>query len=50
MDPNNNGEEREILSREAVDRAREEGEIIRWEAERKAREDEGRGSNNEEEK
>ena len=51
MDPNNNGEERERLAREAreeVDRAREEGERIRQEVERKAKEDEDRGSNNEE--
>ena len=52
MDPDNNGEERERLAREereAVDRVREEGEKIRWEAERKAKEDEDIGSNNEEE-
>ena len=53
MDPNNNGEERERLEREArevVERAMLEGERIRQEAERKAKEDEDRGSNNEEEK
>ena len=50
MDPNNNGEEIERLAREAVDRARLEGESIRQEDERKAKEDEDGGSNNEEQK
>ena len=53
MDLNNNGEERERLereAREAVERARLDGEIIRREVERKSKEDEDRGSNNEEEK
>ena len=53
MDPNINGEEGERLEREArkaVERARLDGERIRREAERKAKEDEDRGSNNEEEK
>jgi hypothetical protein len=51
MDPNNNNEElRERLereAREAVENARLEGEMLRREAERKAKEDEDRGSNNE---
>ena len=42
MDPNKNGEERERLAREAVDREREDGERIRHEAKRKAKEDEDR--------
>ena len=48
MDPNNNREERE--AREAVERARLEGERIWQEFERKDKLDEDRGSNNEEEK
>ena len=49
MDPNINGEERQRLEREAIARTRLEGERIRWEAERKAKEDDDRWSNNEEE-
>ena len=51
MDPNNNNEEiRERLereAREALENARLEGEMLIREAERKAKEDEDRGSNNE---
>jgi hypothetical protein len=52
MDPNNNNNEelRDRLEREAreeVENARIEGEMLRREAERKAKEDEDRGSNNE---
>ena len=51
MDPNNNEEIRERLEKEArevLEKARLEGEMLRREAERKAKEDEDRGSNNEE--
>ena len=51
MDPNNNEEIRERLereAREALEKAKLEGEMLRWEVERKAKEDEDRGSNNEE--
>ena len=51
IDPNNNNEElRDNLEREArevVENARLEGEMLRREVERKANEDEDRGSNNE---
>ena len=48
MDPNNinNEELRDRLEREAVENARIEGEMLRREAKRKAKEDEDRGSNN----
>ena len=51
MDPNNNEEIRERLekeAREALEKARLEGEMLWREAERKAKEDEDRWSNNEE--
>ena len=52
MDPNNNNEElTERLEREAretIENARIEGEMLRREAERKTKEDEDRGSINEE--
>ena len=52
MDPNNTNNEElrdrlEREAREAVENARIEGEMLRREAERKAKEDEDRGSNNE---
>ena len=51
MDPNNNEEIRERLekeAREALEKARIEREMLRREAQRKAKEDENIGSNNEE--